>query len=104
MHSIVACPALIINKLNERQKELHLMENLAGLFEKNLTFTRMILPMYESVAWNKKIKARLLHLNDKTKDLVQSLNDIFGSSDEKTSSTHNEDSFTSYLDLSKFKD
>ena len=95
---------LIINKLNERQKELHLMENLAGLFEKNLTFTRMILPMYESVAWNKKIKARLLHLNDKTKDLVQSLNDIFGSSDEKTSSTQNEDSFTSYLDLSKFKD
>ncbi len=68
---------LIVNKLNARQKELHLMENLASVFEKNLTVMRMLLPMTEPVGWNKKNKARLVQLSDKCKLLVQSLNDYF---------------------------
>ena len=93
---------LIINKLNDRQQELHLMENLANLFEKNMTFVRMLLPLNESVAWNKKIKARLVQLTDKTKDLVQSLNDNFGSYNEKIERPIIEDKHSHYLDLSKF--
>jgi hypothetical protein len=68
---------LIIAQLNNRQKELHLLENLAGMFEKNLTFSRMMLPISEPALWNKKTKARLSQLRSKTKDLVQSLNDTF---------------------------
>lgn len=68
---------LIITQLNNRQKELHLLENLAGMFEKNLTFSRMMLPASEPAQWNKKTKARLSQLKNKTKDLVQSLNDTF---------------------------
>jgi hypothetical protein len=95
---------LIINKLNERQKELHLMENLAGLFEKNITIVRMLMPITEPVGWNKKMKARLMQLTDKTKELVQSLNDGFGSYDEPVpppQSQAKEHPHTSYLDLSK---
>jgi hypothetical protein len=92
---------LIINKLNERQKELHLMENLANLFEKNITVARMIMPLTEPVGWNKKIKARLKQLTEKTKELVQSLNDNFGSYNEQTHTTHKEQTHTTYLDLSK---
>lgn len=95
---------LIINKLNERQEELHLMENLANLFEKNMTFVRMLLPINESIAWNKKIKARLNQLTDKTKDLVQSLNDNFGSYHEQIQNPFIEDNHSSFLDLSKFKE
>ncbi|MDO9107200.1 MAG: hypothetical protein Q7U57_19835 [Methylovulum sp.] len=68
---------LTVHKLNARQKELHLMENLANLFEKNLTFSRMILPTTEPVGWNKKTRARLLQLTEKAKELVQALNDHF---------------------------
>ena len=92
---------LIINKLNERQKELHLMENLAGLFEKNITFTRMLMPTTEPAGWNKKIKARLRQLTDKAKELVQSLNDNFGSYNEQIHASAKEPTHTSYLDLSK---
>ena len=94
---------LIVNKLNERQKELHLMENLANLFESNLTFTRMLLPIIEPAGWNKKIKARLTQLTAKTKELVQSLNDNFGSYDEQIDN-HKEESHVHYLDLSKLKE
>lgn len=94
----------IINKLNERQKELHLMENLGNLFEKNLTFLRMLLPIQESIAWNKKTKANLSGLSEKTKDLVQSLNDIFGSYDETSyAPSKPEENHPSYLDFSKLK-
>ena len=94
----------IIKRLNERQKELHLMENLAGLFEQNMTLIRTVLPIHESVAWNKKMKARLVYLNEKTKELVQSVNDIFGNYDEPTiPQPQTEESHTSYLDLSKIK-
>ena len=85
------------------------MENLANLFEKNLTVTRMLLPIYEPTGWNKKIKARLKQLTDKTKELVQSLNDDFGSYNEQTHTNdkdqiHKEQNHTSYLDLSKLKE
>jgi hypothetical protein len=93
---------LIINKLNQRQKELHLMENLASLFEMNITVARMLMPITEPAGWNKKVKARLKQLTDKTKELVQSLNDNFGSYDEQAhTAAGNEQSHTSYLDLSK---
>ncbi|MGJ0486174.1 MAG: hypothetical protein ACR65R_16810 [Methylomicrobium sp.] len=68
---------LIIKQMNDRQKELHLLENLGGMFEKNLTFSRMMLPISEPAFWNKKTKARLSQLTSKTKDLVQALNDTF---------------------------
>jgi hypothetical protein len=79
---------LIVNRLHDRQKELHLMENLANLFEKNLTFLHMVLPITEPAGWNKKTKARLSQLSDKTKELVQSLNDNFSSYNEPPSRTH----------------
>jgi hypothetical protein len=81
---------LIINKLNDRQKELHLMENLGNIFEKNLTLARMLLPITEPVGWNKKTKARLAKLSENTKELVQSLNDSF--------STYNEQPYANYSD------
>lgn len=71
----------IINRLNTRQKELGLLENLVDPFEKNLTFSRMLLPVSDPVGWNKKTKTRLALLSDKTKELVQSFNDDFGSYD-----------------------
>ncbi len=67
----------IINALNRRQKQLHLTEDLAALFEQNLTFSRMMLPIRDPIGWNKKTKAQLANLLDKAKDLVQSLNDNF---------------------------
>ncbi|WP_031430183.1 hypothetical protein [Methylomicrobium agile] len=68
---------MVINQLSNRQKELNLLENPAGMFEKNLTFSRMLLPVSEPALWNKKTKARLAQLTSRTKDLVQSLNDTF---------------------------
>ncbi|MDP2904389.1 MAG: hypothetical protein Q8N96_14990 [Methylovulum sp.] len=70
---------LIVQKLNARQKELHLMENLADMFERNMTFSRMILPTTEPIGWNKKTRAGLLHKTEKAKELVQALNDYFSS-------------------------
>jgi hypothetical protein len=67
----------IISALNRRQKQLHLTEDLAALFEQNLTFSRMMLPIRDPMGWNKKTKAQLANLLDKAKDLVQSLNDNF---------------------------
>jgi hypothetical protein len=74
----------IVNRLDKRQKQLQLTENLANLFEKNLTIGRMLLPVTEPVGWNKKTRARLAKLLDEIKDLVQSLNDDFGSYDEQS--------------------
>lgn len=67
----------IISSLNRRQKQLRLTEDLAALFERNVTFSRMMLPIRDPLGWNKKAKAHLATLLDKTKDLVQSLNDNF---------------------------
>ncbi|MGZ5029332.1 MAG: hypothetical protein ACXWAT_06850 [Methylobacter sp.] len=85
---------LIISQLNARQKELHLMENLAGNFEKNLTFSRMLLPVSDPAGWNKKNKLRLAQVSSKTKELVQLLNDNF--------STYDVQSSTSISDLTDF--
>jgi hypothetical protein len=81
---------LIIDQLNARQKELHLMENLANLFEKNLTFARIMLPISDPADWNKKTRARLSQLSVKTQELVQSLNDSF--------STYHEHLFSGFSD------
>ncbi len=80
----------IISQLNARQKELHLMENLAGIFEKNLTVSRMLLPVSEPKGWNKKTKLALSHISSKTKELVQSLNDNFSTYDGLSLSGHSE--------------
>jgi hypothetical protein len=72
---------LSISQLNARQKELHLMENLAGIFEKNITIGRMLLPISEPKGWNKKTKLRLSQISSKTKELVQLLNDDFSTYD-----------------------
>jgi hypothetical protein len=79
---------LVISQLNARQKELHLMEDLAGVFEKSLTFSRMLLPVSEPVGWNKKTKLRLAQISDKTKELVQLLNDSFGTYDGLSFTDH----------------
>jgi hypothetical protein len=73
---------VIVNQLNARQKDLHILENLANLFEKNLTFTRILLPISEPAGWNKKTKTRLSQLSAKTQELVQSLNDSFSAYNE----------------------
>ena len=67
----------VIKALDKQQKRLFLIENLADLFEKNITFSRMMLPISDPIGWNKKAKIQLSILLDKTKDLVQSLNDNF---------------------------
>ncbi len=79
MHLIISKvhAKLIINQLYKRQKELNISENLANLFEKGLTFWRMVLPIKTSIANSKKVRQRIKHLLDQSKDLVQSLNDQF---------------------------
>lgn len=68
---------LIAKKLKARQDQLCLLESLAGIFEKNQTLLRMVLPISEPLGWNKKTKAKLAQLSDQTKQLVQSLTDHF---------------------------
>ncbi|WP_239649569.1 hypothetical protein [Methylocucumis oryzae] len=68
---------LILPKLSDKQKELNLIENLANVFEKNLRFSRMLLPTTEPSGWNRKTRVRLAQLTEKAKDLVQILNDYF---------------------------
>lgn len=75
----------IMNRLNDRRKDLHLMENLGEFFELNLTFSRMLFNFSEPAGWNKKVRARLAQLSDKTKDLVQSLNDSFSTYNDRDS-------------------
>jgi len=81
---------LVISQLIARQKELHLLENLAGTFEKSLTFSRMILPISEPVGWNKKTKLRLAQVSNKAKELVQLLNDNFSTYDGQSVSSHSD--------------
>ncbi len=70
----------IINQLHKRQKQLNLSEDLAGLFEKSMTFWRILLPMTQPVGKNKKNRKKLNSLLEQTKDLVQALNDQFSRS------------------------
>jgi hypothetical protein len=67
----------IITTLQKKQKELNLTENLSGLFEKSLTFWRILLPINEPVGKNKKTRKKINMLLEQTKELVQSLNDQF---------------------------
>jgi hypothetical protein len=63
------------------------MENLAELFESNLTFSRMLLSYSDPIGWNKKTKARLAQLSEKTRNLVQALNDSFSAYDDRGSNS-----------------
>ena len=67
----------IIRNLKKRQKKLLLTENLAGLFEKSLTFWRILLPINESIAKNKKTRKKIHSQLENCKDMVQELNDQF---------------------------
>ncbi|MFI3138009.1 MAG: hypothetical protein QX197_14630 [Methylococcaceae bacterium] len=66
-----------IKELNKRQKELQLTENLAAMFERSLSFWRIVLPINEPIGSTKKYRARLRLLGERVKDLVQTLNDNF---------------------------
>lgn len=77
-----------IRELEKRQKTLLLTEDLAGLFEKSLTFWRMLLPINDPLGANKKYRARLRQLSERTKDLVQRLNDNFSVDLHYDSSNH----------------
>ena len=70
----------IINQLHKRQKQLNISEDLSGLFEKSLSFWRMLLPSNQPVGKNKKNRKKLNTLLEQTKDLVQALNDQFSRS------------------------
>jgi hypothetical protein len=41
----------------------------------------MLLPLSDPIDWNRKTKARLAHLSELSKQLVQALNDSFSSYD-----------------------
>lgn len=75
---------LIIKGLKKRQQELGLVENLSGLFEKSLTFWRMLLPIKEPVGWDKVTQHSLQKILENSKELVQMLNDNFGGTGDKS--------------------
>lgn len=75
----------IVTRLIARQKELHLIENIAEFFEMNLTFSRMLFNFSEPAGWTKKTRARLTHLSDHAKLLVQTLNDSFSTYNDRNS-------------------
>jgi hypothetical protein len=56
---------------------LNIPEDLAGLFEKSLSFWRVLLPTTSPVGKNKKNRKKLASLLEQSKDLVQALNDQF---------------------------
>lgn len=67
----------IINQLQKRQKQLNISEDLSGLFERSLSFWRILLPTTQPVGKTKKNRKKLQSLLERTKDLVQALNDQF---------------------------
>jgi hypothetical protein len=69
----------IVKELEKRQKELGLMENMANLFEKSLTFWRILFPIKAPVGWDKQTRNKLLKLVEQPKQFVQTLNDNFSS-------------------------
>lgn len=82
----------ISKKLLERQTELGLIENLPALFEKSLTFWRMLLPYEQPVGWTKDVQETLDMIKTRAKGLVQSLNNTFNSS-ISTANSKKEDTF-----------
>jgi len=102
MHLMIAKvhAKFIIKNLNKRQKKLNLTENLAGLFEKSLTFWRIILPINETVAKSKKTRIKIHMLTEQCKDMVQELNDQFSNyhiPDDLQDSTSEQTNFTQNL-------
>jgi hypothetical protein len=89
----------IINKLHQRQKELDLVENLSGLFEKSLTFWRILLPINEPVGKNKKTRAKINHLLEQTRDMVQSLNNQFSQYPQNENHPLSSEPYTTTTDL-----
>lgn len=87
----------IINDLKASQKKLNLTENLSGLFEKSLTFWRIILPINEPVGKNKKTQLKINAMIEQTKDMVQALNDQF-------SHYHHDEPYSSAPDQSNYTD
>lgn len=77
-----------IRQLDDRQQALLLTESLSGLFIKSLTFWRMILPINEPAGYSKKYRNRLKQLTERTKDLVQRLNDNFSVDHRYSDSTN----------------
>ena len=67
----------ISDQLTIKQKQLNATENFAGLFEKSLSFWRILLPITDPVGSNRKTRAKLAELTEKNKELIQSLNDGF---------------------------
>lgn len=73
----------LIKHLHKRQKQLNLTEDLAGLFEKSLSFWRILMPITDPVGKNKKTRRKLTALIEQSKDLVQALNDQFSHSQQQ---------------------
>lgn len=73
----------LIKHLHKRQKQLNLTEDLAGLFEKSLSFWRILMPTTDPVGKNKKNRKKLAALIEQSKDLVQALNDQFSHSQQQ---------------------
>ncbi|MCK4493708.1 MAG: hypothetical protein KAU26_06605, partial [Methylococcales bacterium] len=67
----------LLKSLYERQKKLVLIENLAGLFEKSLNFTRILFSIKEPFGNSRKNRKKLKRLIEQTQELVQSLNESF---------------------------
>ncbi|GAB4271353.1 MAG: hypothetical protein Kow0065_20950 [Methylomicrobium sp.] len=86
---------LIIARLDDRQKELHLMEHLSELFEKSLTTYHMLMPITTPVGWNKKTKSRLAKLTERTKEIVMALNDGFNVYEERAETIESSSSLES---------
>lgn len=76
-----------IKELHKRQKTLNLTENLAALFERSLTFWRIVLPVNKAIGSSKKYRARLRGLSERAKSLVQVLNDHFSDDSRYESDT-----------------
>ena len=82
-----------VKELIERQKKLHLTENLGSMFEKSLSFWRILLPISEPIGNSKKQRTRLRSLHERVKDLVQALNDNFSVDSRYDAETHSTNAF-----------
>lgn len=82
---------IISKKLALRQSELGLMENLPALFNKGMTFWRILFPIVEPVGWTKEIQETLGIIKTRAQGLVQSLNNSFNSN--KLSQDSKEETF-----------
>lgn len=80
----------ISKELTIQQKQLNLTENIAALFEKSLSFWRILLPITEPVGSNRKMRAKLAHLLEKNKEIIQSLNDGFSYIENEESSFYSQ--------------